>query len=166
MPGFDTNQWAVLLLVLVLGWLLGLMSRSGASKWRRAYRAEQADHAALRAEHDTRLAAANARIAELERAAPVAGGLGAGIGGGLGNGRTGQCDDLSLIRGVGLSGAARLNDHGVHDYRDISRMSAADEAALESRMGVQPGHIARERWREQADMLAAGRHDDHRHLFS
>ena len=41
MPEFTTNQWAILFLVLVLGWLLGLISRSGGKKWKRAYEAER-----------------------------------------------------------------------------------------------------------------------------
>jgi hypothetical protein len=52
MPAFTTNQWAVVALVLVAGWLLGLMSRSGSGKWRRAYDDEHANHLALRRDYD------------------------------------------------------------------------------------------------------------------
>lgn len=61
--GFTANQWAILALVLILGWLIGLLSRSGGSKWRRAYTEERAAREAT----DTRLAAARERIVELER---------------------------------------------------------------------------------------------------
>ncbi|GGE78774.1 hypothetical protein [Sphingomonas prati] len=168
MPAFTTNQWAILLLVLVLGWLLGLASRSGGAKWRRAYEAERADHAAARTAHDARLAAANDRIAQFERSnhSGIANGTGLGVAGGLGAAGAGQRDDLSLIRGVGRGDEARLKDLGVHSYRDIVRMSAADEAALENKLGATPGVIARERWREQAELLDTGRHDDHRRTFS
>ncbi len=64
---FTVNQWAILFLVLVLGWLLGMMSRSGGAKWRRAAADERASHDKTRAE----LKAANARIAELERERPT-----------------------------------------------------------------------------------------------
>jgi hypothetical protein len=67
MVDFTSNQWAILFLVLVLGWLLGMMSRSGGAKWRRAAADERAAHDATRAE----LKAAHARIAELERERPV-----------------------------------------------------------------------------------------------
>lgn len=159
---FTTNQWVILLLVLLLGWLLGLASRSGAGRWRREYERERAEHAALRDARDARIEAANARIAELERQAPV----GVGAAGGIAAAAHGRRDDLSLIRGVGRAGETRLNDAGLHSYRDISRMSAADEAALEGRLGLEPGLIAREQWREQAEMLVDGRHDDHRGRFA
>jgi len=48
---FTTNQWAVLFLVLLLGWLLGLMSSSGGERWRRQYEEER----------DARLAAERVR---------------------------------------------------------------------------------------------------------
>ncbi|WP_374298132.1 hypothetical protein [Sphingomonas sp.] len=73
------TQFAVLALLFVGGWLLGLASHPGGRKWRERYTAERDAHATVRNEHDTRLSAANARIAELERensrlahAAPVA----------------------------------------------------------------------------------------------
>jgi predicted flap endonuclease-1-like 5' DNA nuclease len=161
MSTFTTNQWAIIGLVLVLGWLLGLLSRSGGGKWRRAYETERSDHIAARAAHDARLTAANARVAELERnlaarpaaVAPVATGVG-------------RQDDLALIRGIGRSGASRLHELGIHDYADLTRLSVQDEAALEDRIGAEPGTIERERWREQAEMLAAGRLDEHRRLYS
>lgn len=67
MPEFTTNQWAILLLVLVLGWLLGLLSASGGGRWRREYERERE---ARRAD-EARLQAADARVAEYERQGPV-----------------------------------------------------------------------------------------------
>jgi hypothetical protein len=56
MPAFTTNQWAVVVLVLVAGWLLGLMSRSsGGGKWRRAYEDEREKHLALRRDYEAHL---------------------------------------------------------------------------------------------------------------
>ena len=78
MPTFTTNQWAILFLVLLLGWLLGLISRSGGAKWRRAYETERDARIEERREHDAALTTATARIAELERARPAAA-VGAGI---------------------------------------------------------------------------------------
>jgi hypothetical protein len=56
MPEFTTNQWAVLFLVLVLGWLLGLMSSSGGARWRRQYEAEHDARLAAERDRDERLA--------------------------------------------------------------------------------------------------------------
>jgi hypothetical protein len=67
MVTFTVNQWAILFLVLVLGWLLGMMSRSGGARWRRA----AADERAARERVETERDAARARIAELERERPA-----------------------------------------------------------------------------------------------
>ena len=64
---FTVNQWAILFLVLVLGWLLGMMSRSGGARWRLA----AADERAARQRIETERDAARARVAELERDRPV-----------------------------------------------------------------------------------------------
>jgi predicted flap endonuclease-1-like 5' DNA nuclease len=163
MQPFTTEQWAILALVLVIGWLLGLLSRHGSGKWRRAYEAERDAHARLRETHEARITAANARIAQLEPHEPVT--IGSGVGAGIGAAASGRRDDLSLIRGIDRTGETRLNDAGIHGFRDITRMSASEEAALEGRLGAEPGLIARERWREQADLLAAGKTEEHRRTF-
>ena len=67
MVTFTANQWAILFLVLVLGWLLGMMSRSGGARWRRA----AADERVARERVETERDAARARIAELERERPA-----------------------------------------------------------------------------------------------
>ncbi len=64
---FTTNQWAILALVLLLGWLLGLASRSGGRRWK----LEASEERARRRTIEERLAVAHQRIAELERQAPV-----------------------------------------------------------------------------------------------
>lgn len=164
MPAFTTNQWAIIGLVLVLGWLLGLLSRSG-GKWKRKWQEERDRRVALEeanSTHDARIKAANERIAELERHAPA---IGMGTAGAIGAAARGGRDDLSLIRGIGRSGETRLNDLGIHRYRDITALSADDEAALEGRLGAEPGMIARERWREQADLLARGKVEDHARTY-
>lgn len=159
MLGFTPNQWVILFLVLVLGWLLGLLSRSGGGDWRRQYERERD----ARVAEESRIRAANERIAELERHAPP---VGASTASGIGAAASGRRDDLSLIRGVGRSGETRLNEFGIMRYRDIAALSPADEAALEGRLGAEPGIIAREQWREQAELLAHGNVDEHRRRFA
>jgi hypothetical protein len=58
---FTTNQWAVLFLVLVLGWLLGMLSTSGDDRWRREYEAEHDARLAAEREREDRLAAERIR---------------------------------------------------------------------------------------------------------
>ena len=62
---FTTNQWAILALVLFLGWVLGLASRSGSGRWKR----EAEEQRVRRETAEERIPALNARIAELEREA-------------------------------------------------------------------------------------------------
>ena len=166
MPEFTTNQWAILFLVLVLGWLLGLISRSGGKKWKRAYEAERD----ARIDEQRALETAHARIVELENArpavvapAPVAPVATAPL-------QTTSTldltrDDLSRIRGVGTAGQRRLNDEGIYRYADITGMTTEEEAALERKLGADDGYIEQERWREQAALLADGRDEDHRTIY-
>lgn len=75
---FTVTQWAILALVFVAGWLLGLASHAGGRKWRERYAAERDAHAAYRtdaearvvaarSDADTRVAAAEARARDIER---------------------------------------------------------------------------------------------------
>jgi hypothetical protein len=61
MVSFTPNEWVILALVLLLGWVLGLMSRSGGRRWRRDLAAEREAHAATRRDYDARLAEAERR---------------------------------------------------------------------------------------------------------
>lgn len=165
MPAFTTSQWAILFLVLLLGWLLGLLSRSGGAKWRRAYETERDARIAEQNEHAQALAAAEARIAELERArpatvAPVAAPVEAAP-----STLDLRKDDLARIRGIGAAGERRLNAAGIYRYGDIASLSPADENALEERMGADHGYIEQEQWREQAALLADGREEEHQRRF-
>jgi predicted flap endonuclease-1-like 5' DNA nuclease len=145
--GFTANQWAILALVLVLGWLIGLLSRSGGAKWRRAYEEERDARQAAEAQ----TAAHRERIAELERqgAHPV----GAGTAGAISAAAAGNRDDLALIRGIGRDREISLNDAGIYRYRQIEDLSASDAAAMETRLGLKEGTISYEEWREQAAVL-------------
>lgn len=164
MLGFTTNQLAILFLVLLLGWLLGLISRSGGAKWRRAYEAERDARATEQRDHGVALAAANARVAELERARPAAV---APIAAPMSKTDTLDLtrDDLARIHGIGAAGERRLNGEGIYRYADIAALTPAEETALEARMGADAGYIEQERWREQAAMLADGKQDEHRATF-
>lgn len=75
---FTPEFWLILGLTLVLGWVLGLMSRSGGGRWRRELAAEREAHAATKRDYEARIAEADRRaaehdrrIAEYERARPA-----------------------------------------------------------------------------------------------
>jgi predicted flap endonuclease-1-like 5' DNA nuclease len=160
MPEFTTNQWAILFLVLVLGWLLGLVSRSGGKKWKRAYQAERD----ARADEQAELEAARARVAELEAGRSVEVVTAAAV---VATPETLDLtrDDLSRIRGIGAAGQRRLNEEGIYRYSDITGMTPEDEAALEQRLGADDGYIEQEQWRDQAALLEAGKIDEHKATF-
>jgi predicted flap endonuclease-1-like 5' DNA nuclease len=168
-PEFTTNQWAILFLVLVLGWLLGLLSRSGGKKWKRAYEAERD----ARAEEQAELEAARTRIAELEAVRPVAARTveePAAVAPAATTASTTETldltrDDLSLIRGIGVAGQRRLNEEGIYRYSDITGLTPAEEADLERRLGADEGYIEQEQWREQAALLESGQIDQHRATY-
>lgn len=63
----NPTQFAVLALVLAIGWLFGFASHTGGRKWKRAYRDEAAARAADRHQYETRLSAAEDRAAALEQ---------------------------------------------------------------------------------------------------
>ena len=190
MPDFTTNQWVVLALVLILGWFLGLFTLSGGRKWRKGFEQERAARIAADAEcdrlsarladlegerdrrvaleqerenHIARAAAANDRIAQLEK--DRAPGF-AGTAGSIAAAASGQRDDLALIFGIGRGGEIKLNELGIHRYAEIIALSRTEEAALEGRMGIAPGTIEDERWREQAEMLRKGKFDEHARMFA
>jgi predicted flap endonuclease-1-like 5' DNA nuclease len=163
---FGTNEWVILFLVLLLGWLLGLISRAGgARKWRRAYESERDARIEEQRDHEAALTAANTRVTELEAAqapkvmpvssTPVVTPETLDL----------RRDDLSIIRGIGRGGERRLNAQGLYRYTDIASLSPADEAELEQALGADPGYIEQEQWREQAALLEAGRGDEHKAKF-
>jgi predicted flap endonuclease-1-like 5' DNA nuclease len=163
MPAFTTQQWVILFLVFVLGWLLGLLSRSS-KKWRRAYEAERDARVEEQREHAAQLETSQARIAELERervpvaAAPVTTTTTAPT-------LDLRRDDLSLIQGLGPEGEQDLNEEGIYQYGQIVGMTQAEEEELEDRLGADRGYIRQEHWRDQAKLLAAGEFDEHRAAY-
>lgn len=146
MMDFTANQWALIALVLILGWLLGLLSRNGGARWKR----EARDERAAREAAEGRLAAADQRIAKLERGVT---GIGPGAAAAVAAAASGRRDELALIRGIDRTRETRLNETGVHGYRDLEGLTDADAAALEARLALPAGTIAREQWREQAATL-------------
>jgi hypothetical protein len=63
---FTLNQWAFILMIFIIGWALGGLSRSGGGrKWRRAYEEEHA----LRLREEERVAGVDAHPVESVRPA-------------------------------------------------------------------------------------------------
>jgi predicted flap endonuclease-1-like 5' DNA nuclease len=187
LPFQSPTQFTALVLTLIAGWLLGLGSSSGGRKWRNYYNEAVDEASSYRTEAETDLKEANRKIRDLEAecerlkkavteaeataAAPVApvaaapaasDEAGAGWRGWFGWGR----DNLSRIKGVDAAREKRLNELGIKTYREIEKMTPDDEAALEQRLEMEKGAIAREEWREQAALLRAGNEDEHSKRFA
>ena len=147
-------------IALLIGLILGLMM-SGRGKYKRLWREERRERERVEKDRDVRIKAANDRILELEKSsAPIHAGTAAAVGGAT-RGR----DDLSRIRGIGQQDEIRLNEAGYHRYSQIASLNAEQEAALETRLAMEPGTIKRENWREQAKLLKAGKVTDHERLY-
>ena len=183
LPFQSPTQFTALVLTLIAGWLLGLGSSSGGRKWRDLYEEEAGDLANYRHQAETDLKEANRKIRDLQAeneslkkaatdaqaaaatAAPVAAASddsGGGWRGWFGWGR----DNLSRIKGVDAAREKRLNELGIKTYREIEKMTPDDEAALEQRLEMEKGAIAKEEWREQAALLRAGNEDEHSKRFA
>ena len=74
-------------------------------------------------------------------------------------------NDLTQVRGIDGVLSTRLFGLGVTRFADLEKLSAVDELALEQRLNVPVGFIAREQWREQAALLRAGNFAEHSNRF-
>ncbi|MDX3900460.1 MAG: hypothetical protein QHC40_08135 [Sphingobium sp.] len=157
---FTPNEIVLLGIMFLIGLILGLMI-SGRGKYKRLWRDELASHRLTAKDRDTRIAAANARIAELEtHRGPTDPGTATAVAG-AGHGR----DDLTLIRTISAQDEIALNEAGYHRYSQIAAMNAEQQATIEARLGRMPGLIARDEWPAQAQLLAAGKRDEHLKLY-
>ncbi|WP_353203947.1 hypothetical protein [Sphingomonas sp.] len=69
-------------------------------------------------------------------------------------------DELTRIRGIDEALNTRLFELGVVRFEDIEMLSAEDEMALEERLALPAGTIARDQWRAQAAFFRAGRSNE------
>ncbi|MFZ2997196.1 hypothetical protein [Sphingobium sp.] len=152
---FTLNDIALLVVVLLAGLVLGMMM-SGRGKYKRAWHDEQAAHRQTIKDRDARIAAADARMVEMERrpavVAPAAVAGTAVAGSAVADSDHGR-DDLSRINGIGQTQETVLNEAGYHRYAQIAALNAEQEGAIEARLGLKPGTIAHEDWRQQAHAL-------------
>ncbi|MBW4330965.1 hypothetical protein KY084_08775 [Stakelama sp. CBK3Z-3] len=65
-------------------------------------------------------------------------------------------DTLTTLKGVGPKVAAKLNELGITSFAELAALSPEQAAAIDAEMGNFKGRMARDRWQEQAALLAAG----------
>lgn len=75
-------------------------------------------------------------------------------------------DDLTRLRGIDPVLNTRLFGLGVTRFEDVEKLSAEDEMALEQRLALPVGYVAREQWRTQAALLRAGQDAEHAAHFA
>ncbi len=75
-------------------------------------------------------------------------------------------DHLARIRGIDGYMQTKLETLGLSRFADVEKLSAEDEMALEQRLEVPAGYIAREQWRDQAALLRAGNIEEHAARFA
>jgi len=63
---------------------------------------------------------------------------------------------LTQLKGLGPKVAARLAELGITSVGQLAALSDAEAAALDADLGPFAGRMARDRWPEQARLLAAG----------
>jgi predicted flap endonuclease-1-like 5' DNA nuclease len=157
---FTINEIALLAVALLIGLVLGAMMGRG-GKYKKRWRDEEVAHRAAIRDRDARLEAANTRIAELERnQGPIGPGTATAVAGAV-HGR----DELTRIRTVSASDEVALNEAGYHRYRQIAGMSDEQQATVEGRLGLRPGAITRDEWREQARLLDERKDDEHARIY-
>jgi predicted flap endonuclease-1-like 5' DNA nuclease len=68
----------------------------------------------------------------------------------------GPGDTLTQLKGLGPKAASILADLGVTRFEQIASWNDADVAAIDAQMGAFKGRITRDRWVDQARLLARG----------
>ena len=146
---FTANHIALLFIALFLGVVLGLML-SGRGKYKRLWQEEQrARRQEIREREERNTAIERRRVEEAPPPARHVAPSDATV--------DARHDDLTRIRAVSAHDQRTLNEAGYHSYEQIADMSDEQQASLEGRLGLHPGSIAHDQWREQARQLASDR---------
>jgi hypothetical protein len=69
---------------------------------------------------------------------------------------TDAAQPVTLLKGLGPKVAARLAELGIERVGQLAALSPAEAEALDADLGTFSGRMARDRWIEQAQLLAAG----------
>lgn len=65
-------------------------------------------------------------------------------------------DELTLLKGLGPKAAAQLNALGITRFDQLAALSPVQADTLDNAMGAFKGRVARDKWVEQARLLATG----------
>lgn len=155
MPPTIVPLIAIALVILLVGIVIGYFGNDSAAVWRQRFEDERDHYADYRARSDAR----HARLISHSTAAsplpsaqapdrapppPLP----------ISPQRSGR--EITHIVGIDAALADRLEALGVTTIRDIATLTLEDELALELRLGLNAGTIARDQWRSQAQLLDSG----------
>lgn len=79
-----------------------------------------------------------------------------GSGGGASTSSGGAGDELTKIKGLGPKAEAKLKGFGVARFEQIASWTPGDIATIDAKLGNMAKRIERDRWVEQAGLLARG----------
>lgn len=79
-----------------------------------------------------------------------------GSGGGASTSGGGSGDTLTQIKGLGPKAEEKLKDFGVSRFEQIASWTASDIETIDATLGNMSKRIERDRWIEQAGLLAEG----------
>ncbi|TPG13588.1 hypothetical protein [Sphingomonas oligophenolica] len=72
---------------------------------------------------------------------------------------------VTTLKGLGPKVAARLAELGITDARQLAALDDHEAAALDAQLGAFAGRMARDRWIDQARLLAAGDTEGYKATF-
>ncbi|HTG38054.1 hypothetical protein [Sphingomonas sp.] len=73
--------------------------------------------------------------------------------------------DLTTLKGLGPKAAAMLAELGVTDIAALAALSDEQAAGIDGQLGPLSGRMTRDRWHEQARLLAAGQRNQYETKF-
>lgn len=77
----------------------------------------------------------------------------------------GPIDDLTVLKGLGPKAAAQLNALGIHRFAQLAALDPDQALIVDARMGVFKGRLNRDRWIDQARLLASGDREEFEEVF-
>lgn len=154
MPPTTVPLIAIAVVILLVGIVIGYFGNNTADAWRRRFEDERDYYADYRARSEARHARLLARrgaapmpLTPTPEATPAAP---------LPIGAPRPPREITHIVGIDAALADRLEALGVTTIHDIATLTIEDELALELRLGLNAGTIARDQWRSQAQLLDTG----------
>ncbi|MBA3879563.1 MAG: hypothetical protein C0500_07600 [Sphingobium sp.] len=156
MPPTTIALIAIAVVILLIGIAIGYFGNDRAAVWRRRFEDERDNYADYRARSEARHARMVAALMAGPMPLPSTQAPPPSPAAPLPISGTRPAPEITHIVGIDAALADRLAALGVTTIRDIATLTIEDELALELRLGLNAGTIARDQWRSQAQLLDSG----------